>query len=170
MANAQIGLHTSYAAGVDGNIIKQEFYTLQKSISTTGRELSTINRYHWLRASTIDNMQLLASAGITDDYSIGFADRAGFRLCTTRPVRWINPKTLQVTSLTLHPLTIMDCTLSNSNYMNLAEEEAWYLCQQLIDKVRQCNGELTLLWHNHVLTPMSYHRNLYSSILSYLRQ
>ncbi len=169
-AGAKVGLHTSYAAGLDGNLINQEKQTLEKALSAIKYPFSPVNRYHWLRCTSIDNMQQLASAGITDDYTMGFADRAGFRLCTARPVRWINPKTLQLTSLTLHPLTIMDCTLSNQNYMNLSEEEAFYLCQQLIDKTSQCNGELTLLWHNSNLTEDTYHKSLYHQLLDYIAE
>ncbi len=168
--NVQLGLHASYAAGADGTLIRNEKETLQKAISTIHYQLSTVNRYHYLRCTSIDNMQQLAAAAITDDYTMGFPDRAGFRLCTARPVRWINPKTLQLTSLTLHPLTVMDCTLSNADYMNLNEEEAFYLCQQLIDKTRLSHGSLTLLWHNSIFAQTGYHKTLYSSILDYLRQ
>lgn len=177
----QFGLHTSYAAGANGELIKQEKGTLQNALSTIHSErslpegnknykLSTINRYHWLRSTSIDNMQCLAMSGITDDYTMGFPDHAGFRLCTTRSVRWINPKTLSLTPLTLHPLTIMDCTLSNANYMNLTEEEAFYCSQRLIDKTLQSRGSLTLLWHNSNLEQTSYHKTLYYSLLNYMRQ
>ena len=169
-SGAETGLHCSYQAGADANLIKQEKQKLEDALSATAnRQPVTKNRYHWLRCTSIDNMQILANSGITDDYSMGFADRAGFRLCTARPVRWINPKTLKVTPLTLHPLTVMDCTLSNDNYMNLTEEEAFYLCQQLIDKTRQVGGELTLLWHNSIFTDDNYHKSLYPAILNYLR-
>ncbi len=167
-SGAQTGLHTSYQAGADGSLIKQEREKLEQALYPSDHKAITLNRYHWLRCTSIDNMQLLANSGITDDYSMGFADRAGFRLCTARPVRWINPKTLKLTTLTLHPLAIMDCTLSNSNYMNLTEEEAFYLCQQLIDKTRQVGGELTLLWHNHIFSQEGYHKSLYESLINYL--
>jgi hypothetical protein len=59
----------------------------------------------------------------------------------------------------------MDPTLSAGRYMHLSEDEAYYLCQQIIDKVRMHHGELNLLWHNSNLTPDSYHRSLYPKIL-----
>ncbi|MCQ2312808.1 MAG: hypothetical protein MJZ84_05105 [Paludibacteraceae bacterium] len=127
---------------------------------------SKLNRCHFLNCS-IDKMQALVAAGVTDDYTMGFADKAGFRLQTTRPVRWINPITFELTNLVLHPLTIMDCTLQNEQYMNLSEEEAFYYCQQLIDKVKQYNGELTLLWHNHIMQD-HYHQTLYKEILRFI--
>lgn len=146
-SGAQIGLHSSYY----GDII----------------DPMPMHRSHYLRCS-IDQMQRLADAGVTDDFTMGFADRAGFRLQTTRPVRWINPKTMQLTNLTLHPLTVMDCTLSNEHYMNLKEDEAYFLCQQLFDKVRQYQGEAVLLWHNSNIHPGTYHRQLYPNILQLL--
>lgn len=130
-------------------------------------EYSKMYRAHYLRCD-IDQLQRLADAGYTDDFTMGFADQAGFRLQTSRAVRWINPKTMQLTSLTLHPLIIMDCTLSNENYMNLTEDEAYFLCERLIDKVRLHHGDLCLLWHNSNINDALYHKSLYPKILKLL--
>ena len=149
-SNAYLGVHGSYY----GAIPKIEY--------------SRMFRAHFLRCD-IDRMQRLADAGYTDDFTMGFADQAGFRLQTTRAVRWINPKTMQLTPLTLHPLTVMDCTLSNDNYMHLSEDEAYFLCERLIDKVRLHHGDLCLLWHNSIFTGDTYHRSLYPKILALLQ-
>ena len=127
-----------------------------------------LHRSHYLNCS-IENMRKLQALGITDDFTMGFADRAGFRLQTSRAVLWIDPEKMQLTELVLHPLLIMDCTLSNSNYMNLDQEEAAYLCMQLIEKVRMHNGDLCLLWHNSILTPDTYHKQLYSELIQNLQ-
>jgi len=123
-----------------------------------------LHRSHYLSCS-IERMQQLVEAGYTDDYTMGFADLAGFRLQTTRAVRWINPLTLHLSPLTLHPLTIMDCSLSNQQYMNLSEDEAYTYAAQLIDNVRMYHGELNLLWHNSNFNPNTYHTSLYPKIL-----
>ena len=127
------------------------------------------HRSHYLRCS-IDRMQRLADAGITDDFTMGFPDQIGFRLQTTRPVRFINPKTMTLTPLTLHPLTVMDCTLSNECYMHLSEDEAFFECERLFDKVHQNSGEIVLLWHNTSINPATYHRSLYPQLLTLLAQ
>ncbi|MCQ2310818.1 MAG: hypothetical protein MJZ64_03605 [Paludibacteraceae bacterium] len=127
-----------------------------------------LHRSHYLSCS-IKRMQQLVDFGVTDDYTMAFPDRAGFRLQTTCPVRWINPTTRKLTSLTLHPLTIMDCTLSNSNYMNLDEDEALTYAEDLLSKIRLFNGEVNLLWHNTVFADNSYHRQLYPKILQLLQ-
>ncbi len=147
--NVYLGVHGSYY----GDIPKIQY--------------SKMFRAHYLRGD-IDWMQGLADAGYTDDFTMGFADSVGFRLQTSRAVRWINPKTMQLTSLTLHPLIIMDRTLSNENYMNLTEDEAYFLCERLIDKVRLHHGDLCLLWHNSSINDALYHKSLYPKILKLL--
>ena len=148
--NAYLGVHGSYYGSIPAI------------------QYSKMYRAHYLRCD-IDQMQRLADAGYTDDFTMGFADQAGFRLQTSRAIRWINPKTMQLTSLTLHPLLIMDCTLSNSNYMNLDQEEAYFLCERLIEKVKLHHGDLCLLWHNSNPAGNSWHESLYMQILKILQ-
>ena len=149
-SDAKIGWHGSYYGGDKAN-----------------RQLGDkagLHRSHYLRCS-IDQMQRLAEVGVTDDFTMMFPDQVGFRLQTTRPVRWINPKTMQLTDLVLHPLTVMDCTLSNSNYMNISEDEAYFECQRLFEKIHQNAGEVVLLWHNTTPAGNTYHRSLYPKLL-----
>lgn len=144
--NVYLGVHGSYY----GSIPKIQY--------------SKMYRAHYLRCD-IDQMQRLADAGYTDDFTMGFADQSGFRLQTSRAVRWINPKTMQLTPLTLHPLLVMDNTLSQPNYMNLTEDEAYFLCERLIEKVRLHHGDLCLLWHNNNINDSTYHRSLYEKVI-----
>ena len=154
-SGAKIGWHGSYYGGDKAN-----------------RQLGDkagLHRSHYLRCS-IDQMQRLAEVGVTDDFTMMFPDQVGFRLQTTRSVRWINPKTMQLTHLNLHPMTIMDCTLSNDNYMNLSEDEAYFECQRIFEKIHQNAGEVVILWHNTNPTKNSYHRILYPKLLNLLSQ
>ena len=168
-SGAKIGLHSSYYGGKMTNVVVFTHMVNKESV----REGDIIkikdlyHRSHYLRCS-IDDMQMLVNMGITDDFTMMFPDQVGFRLQTTRPVRWINPKTMQLTDLALHPLTVMDCTLSNSNYMNLSEDEAYFECQRLFDKVHQNAGEVVLLWHNSNPTGNIYHSSLYPKLLEML--
>ena len=152
-SGAKIGWHGSYYGGDKANRLLGDKARLHRS--------------HYLRCS-IDQMQRLAEVGVTDDFTMMFPDQVGFRLQTTRPVRWINPKTMQLTDLVLHPLTVMDCTLSNSNYMNLSEDEAYFECQRLFEKIHQNAGEVVILWHNTIITDAGYHRSLYPKLLNLL--
>lgn len=149
-SGARMGVHGSYYQELPDNPI------------------STVYRTHYLRSS-IRHMRALAKAGYSDDFTMGFADEAGFRLQTTRAVRWIDPATYRLTNLVLHPLMIMDTTLSNENYMHLTEDEAYFLCERLIAKVKMHRGDICLLWHNSNLTHTTYHQSLYPKILNLLK-
>lgn len=127
-----------------------------------------LHRSHYLSCS-IEKMQQLVDMGVKHDFTMMFADHAGFRLQTTRAVRWVNPKTWQLTELTLHPLTVMDCTLSHAHYMGLTEDEAYFECQRLFEKVYQNAGEVVLLWHNTSIDKQGYHRSLYEKLIEMLR-
>ena len=151
-SGAKIGLHGSYYGDRARKLLGDN---------------TQVHRSHYLRCS-IDQMQQLASSGVTDDFTMMFPDQVGFCLQTTRAVRWINPKTMTLTPLVLHPLTVMDCTLSNTNYMNLSEDEAYFECQRLFEKVYQNRGEIVLLWHNTNITGNAYHRSLYPKLLEML--
>ena len=165
--NITIGLHTSYEAGINPARIADE----KKHLERVAKRKTTYNRNHYLDTREPQDMQTLIDVGITDDFTLGYADVAGFRLGTCRPVKWINPNTRKITSLTLHPLTIMDSTLSDKRYMYMNSHDAYEYCIRLINMVESWNGELLLLWHNTTVEdiPQSYHRKLYLDIIKYLR-
>jgi len=163
-SGAEIGLHSSYY-GHESTLL--EVYGRLLIQQNEQPEKPICHRSHYLNCS-IDQMQHWAKMGITDDFTMMFPDQVGFRLQTTRAVRWINPETMQLTNLVLHPLTIMDCTLSNPQYMNLCEDEAYFECERLIEKIRQNAGEVVLLWHNTSIHQDSYHRTLYPKLLDML--
>ena len=165
--NIIVGLHSSYEAGIKPDRIADE----KKHLERVWKRKTTYNRHHYLDTREPQDMQTLIDVGITDDFTLGYADVAGFRLGTCRSVKWINPNTRHVTSLTLHPLTIMDSTLSDKRYMYMNSHDAYEYCIRLINMVESWNGELVLLWHNTTVEniPQSYHRKLYQDIIKYLK-
>lgn len=165
---SDIGLHTSYLAGGKPDEIPGEKQRLE---TVLGNKV-TQNRYHFLRSCNPEDMQALADAGITDDFTMGFADVAGFRLGTCRAVRWINPWTEELTNITLHPLVIMDCSLSDPRYMALSADDAFKYCKELLEQIKRYVGEVVLLWHNTSVSELNggYHRELYEKIINLLRE
>lgn len=125
------------------------------------------HRSHYLRILPPTQMHNYINAGITDDFSICYADVPGFRLGTTRPSKAINPANAQVLSLTLHPLSVMDTTLIDSRYLNLDYEHALNLCLSLFETINKHQGDITLLFHNNSFAnPMI--AKLYPELLSRL--
>lgn len=164
--NVRIGLHTSYQAGGNLALILEEKSRLEDAI---GEEV-TINRNHYLASRAPEDFHRLIKAGIKEDFTMGYADAAGFRLGTSRAVRWIDPAIKNVSSLVLHPLLIMDCTLSVEKYMNLSHEEAKRYAECLLEAVEANGGEAVLLWHNTAFSALdtTYNKALYTEILTKL--
>jgi hypothetical protein len=166
--STKIGLHSSYYSSNNLSMIEMEKSKLEQSL---GMKI-TDNRNHFLASREPEDMENLIKAGITDDYTMGYADVAGFRLGTSKPVRFINPATKRLTSLILHSLTIMDSTLKEKKYMNLTCEEAQKYCSKLINNIKQVNGEFMLLWHNTSFSQKDdlYLHRLYINILMYIKE
>lgn len=161
--NVELGLHVSYASAEHLELVKQEKTSIEK---VTGKPL-TANRNHYLRLTSNNQLDALIEAGIKEDFTIGFAEMPGFRMGTCRPVKYINPDTLEVTDLVLHPLTMMDGSFSK--YSQMGYTKAYETACRLIDEVRKHGGELVMLWHNSEVRKGNYHRQLYKNLISYIK-
>ena len=165
--NVKIGLHPSYRAGEDTSYVAEEKKILDEAVGQN----TVYTRNHFLRNREPEDFLALIDAGLTDDFTMAYADVAGFRLGTCRAVRWINPATQKLTSLVLHPTAMMDSTLSDERYMKLRTEDAFSFSKMMIDRIKKHNGELILLWHNTSVEKENglYHRDLYQWIINYLK-
>ncbi len=167
----RIGLHTSYDAGKNPALISTEKELLERQ---TGKSV-IYNRHHYLASREPEDMAWLEKAGITDDFTMGYPDVAGFRLGTSRPVHWIDPENRRISPLVLHPLTIMECSLNEPVYMNLDYEDALDYSIRLTKQVARSNGELVLLWHNDSISTqvkpnisVDWQRKLFAAIIEEL--
>lgn len=160
----EIGLHASFESGDKPDLIESEKNHLEKAIS---RRIVK-NRHHYLHFKEPRDIWALVKAGITDDYTMGYADCAGFRLGVCRPVPCFDGEKMIPIPIMEHPLIVMDATLSGATYMNLSPEAALTHCLQLASQVEKFNGELVLLWHNHFLggSPGVFHMPVYKSLLN----
>lgn len=125
------------------------------------------HRAHYLRILPPTEMDKYVKAGITDDFTMCYADAPGFRLGTTRPSKAINPANAEVIPLTMHPLTIMDTTLIDTRYLNLDYKQALDLCLSLFETINRHQGDTTLLFHNNSFAN-SMIAKLYPELLSHL--
>ena len=168
-SGAEIGLHPSYEAGLRPELVVSEAANLQK----VHRGALTSSRHHYLTCREPEHFAGLARAGIKHDFTMTYADVAGFRLGTSRSFRWFDPAKCELTQLEVHPTTVMECTLDRGDYMGLRFDEALDYCKGLIQETRRHHGDLTLLWHNTELTEAAeasggYHRRLYGALLDYV--
>lgn len=163
----EIGYHVSYAASQDKTQVRPE---VERVTALSGRPI-TLTRNHYLASREPEDFYSLLDAGLTDDFTMGYADEAGFRLGTCRPVRWMDPVKRTITPLTLHHLTVMECTLDGPDYMNIQDENAAFaVVEELLQAIHAHGGEAALLWHSPSVDAHNgtYQRSLYQRTLELL--
>ncbi len=141
-ANYPVALHPSYNSSTKPAIFKSEVKRLSKIVGFPVQK----SRQHYLKFQLPEYYQMLIDAGITDDYSMGFADKPGFRAGTTRPFFWYNLKEEKPTQLIVHPFAAMDRTLNK--YENQSVQGARLIYAELLSNVQEVDGLFVTLWHN----------------------
>ena len=137
-----IGLHPSYISADKPEVLKQELNTLNKLANLP----ITHSRQHYLRVKFPEYYRMLIVAGITDDYSMGFADKPGFRAGTSRTFKWFDLLEDKATNLCIHPFAIMDRTVTTYEHQSVMGAQLIY--NELIEHVRKVDGQFVTLWHN----------------------
>ena len=160
----QIGLHGSYPSANDLQCLQKEKQNLSKLCDEEIR----ISRQHYLRTFFADDpnsLDLWRQAGITDDYTLGFAERCGFRCGTCHPYPLYDVRNDRVTNIIEHPLIVMDGTLFD--YMKLPVEDAKMLVMKLKQRCFDVEGDFIILWHNHATTRefKPYYKQVYLPLI-----
>ena len=147
-----VGLHGSYRSADVIGLLREEHERLHDLLARFGRRV-TCSRQHYLRTYFADNpntLDLWRDAGITDDYTLGFAERCGFRCGTCHPYPLYDVRHDKVTDIIEHPLIVMDGTLFD--YMKLPVGKAKKLVMKLKKRCFDVEGDFVILWHNHATT------------------
>lgn len=139
---ADIGIHPSFRSSEQNALIEEE----KKQLKEISGLPITHSRQHFLRFTLPETYRALLRSGITNDHSMGFADRIGWRAGTNLPFRWYDLEQEKVTALWVHPFAAMDVTLLN--YMQLSAREVPPLLQSLYEALEPLGGPFSLLWHN----------------------
>ncbi len=155
---AEIGLHPSYNAGLDREMLSQEKGNLEE---IAGRKIRS-SRQHFLRLKIPETYHTLEDVGIKSDYTMGYAERFGFRSGTATPHRFFNLKTGETTGVKIYPLHLMDGTLRD--YMKLNPDEAISAQRELIRNVKRVKGTFVSLWHNDTLRRDGKWRDVYGEM------
>ena len=109
-------------------------------------------------------LQVWAQNGMTDDYTLGFAEQVGFRCGTCHPYPLYDLEKDEPTAVMEHPLIVMDGTLWD--YMNLSVDQSNEWIARPRRRCAAVEGDFVILWHNHLLG--RNYREAYQSI--YLQQ
>lgn len=136
------GLHTSFTSSGNLSIVKTEVSRLQ----TILRKEVISNRFHYIRLIMPKSYKDLVSAGILEDYSMGYPDEPGFRAGIARPFFFYDIEGEQQTNLKIIPFQIMDVTLFN--YRNLDPMASKDLILKIITEIKNVGGLFVSIWHN----------------------
>jgi len=104
MKFSNIGIHPSYTSSEFPEKIAIEKERLEQ---ICGKKIIR-SRQHYLKFILPDTYRSLLAAGITEDYSMGFSEMAGFRAGTCRPFYFYDLKEEKITRLKIFPVTMME--------------------------------------------------------------
>ena len=143
--HAEIGIHPSYKSTSYYFYLHEEIERLEEIISKRVFK----SRQHYLKLEFPLSYQTLIEQEITDDYTMGYADIAGFRAGTARSFLWFDLSKNEVTKLRVHPFAYMDGTLNE--YLNLSIDAAKEKIALLYEEVQKHGGDFIFIWHNETL-------------------
>jgi hypothetical protein len=138
----EIGLHGSYFSYDNASCFNKEKLYLENVAECP----ITQGRQHFLRFDAKKTPSVWQNCGLKDDFTLGYAEREGFRCGTCHPFKLYdiaNDRPLQVTE---HPLIAMDGTFQQ--YQEYTPQEALQKIRQLQQTCESVEGDFILLWHN----------------------
>jgi hypothetical protein len=139
---APVGIHPSFGSSINETQLAIEINRLE---DIQKREVR-FSRQHFLQLSLPKTYKRLIEAGITHDFTMGYASVLGFRAGVASPFTFYNLDMEQILPITIHPFAIIDDTLKFN--MNLGADEVVEKISGIIDEVKEVNGTLISIWHN----------------------
>ncbi len=139
----EIGIHPGYDTYQDSSLLKQQVNLFKRILGSSPR----FSRQHYLQFKLPETYRnLLSLNSITCDYTMGYADRLGFRAGTSREFFWFDILENTSTNLLIRPFQIMDVTLKN--YMKLNTNESLDAIANFQSILSDTSGTLRVIWHN----------------------
>lgn len=164
-SGASLGLHIGHAGGDSPATIRNEV----KNYKIYTHNSKIISRHHFLKWKEPEDIVYMKEAEIAEDFTLGYPDKIGFRVGTCRSYNFINPKSLELSGIIVHPLEIMEVTLYEKKYMGLSYEDALQCVKRIIYTVHEHNGELNILFHNNFFSSKRFCvKELYTEIIEYI--
>lgn len=142
----ETGMHPSFRGSTQNRALWKEEKRLLEDI--TGKKIFR-SRQHYLLLDIPSTYRNLISLGIKEDYSMGFAEIAGYRAGTNVAFRFYDLEKEEATSLRIFPFALMDRSLKD--YMKKSPDEAILIIEKACDYVISFGGNLISVWHNESL-------------------
>jgi hypothetical protein len=137
-----IGIHPSFGSNTNPNQVKIEINRLAK---ITHKDVFN-SRQHFSMLKFPDTYATLLGFGITNDYSMGYANYNGFRASICYPFYWYDLDEEIETGLRIHPFCISETSL---RYKDFASPKTLLnFAEPIVNEVKKYNGQLVTIFHN----------------------
>jgi hypothetical protein len=141
----EVGIHPSWQSYLQVSTVNQEIKLLE---NITGSNISK-SRQHYIRMRLPESYQTIIKCGITDDYSMGYGTRNGFRASTSFPYYWYDLSNEKTTSLKIHPFCYMDATSIFQSHHTV--DEAFTEMTNLGETCQKYSIPFISIFHNNLL-------------------
>jgi len=141
-----VGVHPSYGSNKNKAIVERE----QKQLEEVIRRRIIKSRQHYIILQFPNTYENLIELELQEDHSMGFAAQVGFRAGIANPFYFYNLKWDIKTVLKVVPFVIMDVTLKH--YLEYDVETAIQKSKDIINTIKNVNGQCTIIWHNNSLS------------------
>lgn len=138
----EIGLHGSSRSHLSSDLLRGEKKSLERAADA---EVTSVRQHH-LFCDVRHTPRAQAEAGFVADSTIGSNMEVGFRCGTGLPFQFYDLHDERELDLVEVPLVVQDVALSR----NCARDAELMVrtCSELMDRVAEVGGAMTLLWHN----------------------
>ncbi len=144
----ECGIHPSYDSFSTPSKLRIETDRLEKIRSKPTKK----SRQHFVRFQLPTTYRQLIYIGIQDDYSMGYANKNGFRASIARSFFWFDIDKNEKTNLRIHPFMFMDVT--SKNYLKQHPKESIEEARHMIDSCYTVGGDFIFIWHNSSLSTL----------------
>lgn len=159
---ANIGLHPSWQSSKAIAILEKE----KNMLASISAERITKSRQHYIQLNFPTTYQQLIQIGITEDYSMGYPAKNGFRASYAFPFFWYDLSKEEQTNLRIYPFCFMDASAIFGEQLKAEEFAAslYYYCKLLQEK----GGQMITVFHNHFLIKRTI-KKVYQTFVSSMK-
>lgn len=149
-----IGIHGSIGASSNSTLLSEEIEVLSDSLKTLGHEQAIEHgRQHYLSFDPTRSVGTYSEAGLSYDFSLGWAQHFGFRCGTGNNFHLFDPVKNQTSNTIEFPLILMDGALGKPGGMK--NEYRLEVGKRLLNYDKNISNAGNILWHNDWLANSS---------------
>jgi len=158
----EIGIHPGYDSYNDRKIFENSLYSLKEITRQNSINDVSGGRQHFLRYDISTTPKLWDDYGLQYDSTLGFAEVPGFRCGVCYEFSMYDLLNRCKLKIKQRPLICMDVSMLVHEKIKTNSKQLLRRVDTFKNKVKEYNGDFTLLWHNNNLVNAETYINLIS--------